>query len=89
MDGYWGYPHAYLPDHSVLMRETQKFHLPNGNEVTISEVDQGDYEEDKILLMLEEAEKDSMALLLTKREAWGIGRAIMHLGYTLEAGRNE
>jgi hypothetical protein len=64
------------------MRETQKFRLDNDNEVTLSEVDQGQFAEDKIMLLME-TKDDSMALVLTKKEIWGIGRAMMHLGYTL------
>jgi len=62
------------------MRETHKFELDNGNEVTISEVFQGEYAEDQILIMLEEAEKDSMALLVKKSDAAGIGKALVQLG---------
>ena len=61
------------------MRETHKFELEIGNCVTISEVDQGDFLDDKIMVMLEDG-SSAMALLLTKKEARGVGRAMMYLG---------
>ena len=63
------------------MKETQKFRMENGSEVTVSELGQGEYAEDKIMLMLEGVEDESMALVLSKKVAWAIGRAMMHLGY--------
>ena len=62
------------------MRETHKFELELGNCVTISEVDQGEYLDDKIMVMLEDTKGAAMALLLTRKEAWGVGRAMMGLG---------
>lgn len=66
------------------MRETHKFDLEGGNCVTVSEVPQGEYAEDKIMLMLEHQSGPSMALTMHKNEAWAIGRIMMHLGYVSE-----
>lgn len=63
------------------MLESHKFRLDNGNEVTVSEIYQGEYAENAILLTLEEAEKDAMSLVLCKKDSWAIGRSLMHLGY--------
>jgi hypothetical protein len=66
------------------MRETHKFDLDESNCVTVSEVPQGEYAKDKILLMLEHTKGSSMALVMHKNEAWAIGRIMMHLGYVSE-----
>ena len=61
------------------MRETHKFRLDNGNEVTISEMDSA--LDGIMILLLEEAERDSMSLVINRAEARAIGRALVNMSY--------
>lgn len=63
------------------MRETHKFELDNDNCITISEHFEGEYAEDQIMILLEGKSGDSMALLVRKSDARGIGKSLMQLGY--------
>ena len=65
------------------MLESHKFSMENGNEVTVSELYLGDYVENKVVITMEEVECESMSLILSKKEAWAVGRAMMHLGYSV------
>ena len=65
----------------VTMRETVKMDIDK-NCVTVAEMEQGEYADDRIMLMMEHENKDSMALLFSKKDAKAIGETLIRLGST-------